>query len=358
MDSEKVNNFEELKLFLENIQFGKVLLSEIEMYDLISKCHEQYFTKENMKNPDQLKIIFKLLYSGMSFAAGIFKYRNQYNVSAQFYKRFEVIADFAKDNNLMKLLSWIDFSYNLSYLLYHTNEDYAAINRCNWISSKYLRKTKRRENYERIIKEEDKHPKSHSDYIIYLNYLYKICNLGQLISAKTGARNTNSHFYFRQKYFLEKLLYNGEEPFYRNEFITDDLIIEFGSSKHFAVSDPKTFSKGFKRFKINFKRISKGIWLTFFRYLAGYGERPFNIFIADLLIVFLFSLIYSYIDSNSVFYFMNYFYKSLFIFTSFGIYESSNSFLENNKELISLEILLGVIFINGFIVLLTRKLLR
>jgi hypothetical protein len=358
-DKENEFSLEYLKNYFENISKGKIFLSEADVFNLLRKCEEKYFSfNKKIENLEQTKKIFDLLYSNIRLIAGIYKYRNDYNLSSQIYKRFEIIAHFAESKKIMKFISWISYSYSLSFLLYQNNEEFEAINRCNSITSEYFRKEKKKENYKRILQEEDKNPRTHSDYTIYLNYLYKISILGQLICAKVGAKDTISRFFFKQRYFLEKLLYTGDEPFYKNEFITDGLDVSFGSSIIHTVMDEKTFSKGITRFRINFRRRVKALWYSIFRWIAGYGEKPFNLLKASLVIVLIWAMIYSFIETTSIYNFMNYFYQSFFIFTTFGLFDDSILLNSSNKIWMSVEITLGIIFINGFIVILARKLLR
>ncbi|MBK9334399.1 MAG: hypothetical protein IPM96_18825 [Ignavibacteria bacterium] len=162
-------------------------------------------------------------------------------------------------------------------------------------------------------------------------------------------------FYYRQKLFEEKLLYRYIELPYVYRMVIERLYVSIGDSNQHVVLDEREGSKGFKRLRINFKRVCKGLRYTLFRKITGSGEKPFNILNTSIIIVVLWSMIYSFIETTTIFNFMNYFYQSFFIFTTFGLFDNSILLNNTNKIWISLEIALGIIFINGFIVVLHKK---
>lgn len=325
---------------------------------MISLCEVKFFCNYNLTNQEQSKIIFGLLFHYIRYSAGIYRYRSEYIKSVQIYKRFENTAMYANSKNLMNYISWVDYNYTLSYLLYHTNEDFESMSRCLSITSDYFNKKIRIENLNRIFLEENKNPKSHSDKVSYLNYIYKFLNLAQVICNKTGAKDEISQIIFKQFNIREKLLFLGEDIYYKNKFVIDNFNFNFGGSKIYVFLDEKFNQNNFKKIIINIKRFFKASIYKVFRLIAGYGEKPFNLLPTSIVLVLTFSFIYSYIETTSFFNFLNYFYHSFFIFTSFGLNENLELNNSATKLWIVLEIAIGIIMIDGFIVLLAKKYLR
>lgn len=100
------------------------------------------------------------------------------------------------------------------------------------------------------------------------------------------------------------------------------------------------------------------MFYTILRLTSGYGEKPIRFLLVSFVTIFIFAAIYSFAETNSFYNILNYFYQSIFIYSSFGLFDNSITLNSMNKFLISTEIALGIISINGFIVMLARKYLR
>ncbi|MBK9334398.1 MAG: hypothetical protein IPM96_18820 [Ignavibacteria bacterium] len=72
---------------------------------------------------------------------------------------------------MIKFNSYVEYLYNLSFMLFHSNEDFESINRCDSITSQYFIKEMRVRNYKRIKSEDENHVENKSDIERYYEYM-------------------------------------------------------------------------------------------------------------------------------------------------------------------------------------------
>lgn len=355
--SESEATYENIKKYFNSINEGKIIFNIDEYIKIIKIYSKKYFNiKEKEENYHIAKNIATEIYNNVIFISNLYIRKLDYLQSSRLIRSLETDIHIATNNKMIKYIARTEYMYRLAFLLSKVDEYYEAINRCESVTSEYL--TRKNELKELINYEEDNQQKDISNYSYYLNYLILFSKLAQSICEKSGTRNQIGKFYFREKLFMEKLLFRSDMPPYvyqmtslRNNIVSNDSVITIVLSEKFQ-------KKGFKLLLVNSKNKIKGVLQFFLRLTTGYGEKPLRILMLSLLMIIIFGISFSLSNNNNIYNLFDYLYQSLLIFNSFGLYDSmiSDSFI--NRILISIEIFFGIILINGFIILLARKILR
>lgn len=347
-------SFENLKTYFEEIRLKPVSMEDY--ISTIKKYNEKYFynnSEEISKN--ELKNIAHSIYYNFRSIAGRMYNKGELHNAMKFMQKMDLSVRLFSDKNAITKLEELDFNLMLAYMLYINNADFEAYIKCSTPTSEYFNSQK--EVLKRIKCEEEKIKKSHSDLAMYYNNLICFSKFAQIICAKTGNKGEIGMHYWTEKYFEEKLCYLLEEISSVYQMIAAKQWVWESDVLQTLIVDNTPNRSRMQRLKKNMKMYLNALNLTFFRFISGYGEKPVRLLIASGIIIIIFGLLYSLREnqwSNS----LEYIYRSLLVFFSFGFIDNFIKQDSINKVLFSTEIFLGIIFINGYIVTLARKLFR
>ena len=322
----------------------------------IKKYSEKFFyAKEDICIDSEVKSIAIEIYHNVRSHVGTLLNKGDNFIAMKLLQKLELDITLMCNKKYIKKLDELEYRLMLTYMLYLNNNDYEAYNKCSISTSEYF--TAKKLLNERIGNEEEKIRKSHTDKAMLFNYLICFSKFAQIICHKTGLKDEISMSYWNEKYFTEKLCFLNENLSPVFQMITAKNWVWEGDIIQTIIIDDH-YTNRYYKFKSKTMIFLKAIKLLFLRIVSGYGEKPIRLLITSIAISCLFAFVFSVIDNNLEEYF-DYCYNSILIFFSFGILE--NNLIEQNalnKVIITIEIILGVFFVNGYIVALTRKMFR
>jgi len=357
-NSDEELNYEFLENYFKSNKSNTKFDSETEFFSLIDKYENKYFDFNNKSIDNQIsKKIFERIYREIRVCATVFIENDlNYSRALKYYKAIRGMVMYLDSKKQIKLIDVVEYSYNLCFLMYYCDQTFNAINECDLITSEYFYNLKNIR--QRIMKDEGSKEEGKYAFVKYLEYLILISKLSQLICLKSGIAYQQGEFYYREKFFSEKLYFRDEDPPYVYQMVHTRFYVSIGNSFEYVVSDEKSSKKGYQKLKITCKRFIKGLLYAIFRIISGYGEKPERLLYSSIFTIIIFGVLYSIFETGTFLNFLEFSDLSLYIFTSFGLNDSKLLLSESSKIALALEIIIGIIFINGFIVTLTRKLMR
>lgn len=303
-----------------------------------------------------LENLFTLLFDEFRRLTNLSIEFEEYRRSCFLFRQFETTAMYARVRKLMSFNSWLEYHYDLCMMLHITYHDIDALHRIDSLIGTYA--SQKEEVLKRIREEDDLQLKSISDLSYFYSYLINHCLLAIVVCNKTGNRHRLSKFMFYEKLLTEKLHYTKDELNYEFQFAGLKRRYFFTNEIGHSVLNPRNFVKGWKLRIMNTKYFAYGLLYSLLRITTGFGEKPQRLLIVSLIIVFVFSTLFSFLNVQPNLNPFSYWFESLTIFSTFGLMENTLDMNLATRIAVAVEILLGILCMNGFIVLLARKYLR
>ncbi|HEY3252084.1 MAG TPA: ion channel [Ignavibacteria bacterium] len=298
-----------------------------------------YLIKDNKESSNKRELC-EILFSELTKLIGtlIEGYDDEKQIMKAFYK-FEIYVILLHQE---KIIDYADFlRYFHGYILFSS-----IVHEYNYGLLKCY-------DLIRIFNEKKKELKRNLNINEYLHCLEM--NLGAIKFGKVMSQNAgldNSYFSYWEKDLIKRIYVRGYD-------VSDILMVlkkpsyvsTGGKMLHaFTRSEPKLFEKMWIYFK--------GITWHILKYTVGYGEKPFRLLITSFIFIFTFGFAYYYFNLIESKDFFNNLYFSLLTFATFGFSENNSNAKLIFKIIVSLEVLLGLLCINSYIVVLAKKLFR
>lgn len=354
IESDKIFNPSELIEYFEKIQLGKInfhLDHYLQFIDLHFRHYTGNYNEEiSMKNKD---ILMKLYYDTL-FWVGIWLERKEYKYSLYILLKIESYIRNMYYHKVICYKTYIEYYCKLIYLQSILNEEQYALLHCTVLLDDLFLNYKDKKI--EINKNNEERNEGYNEFNYCVEKMIGISKIAQSMATKTGLNDYYGKYYFYEKYFTEKSYFNFYDPIPFYKIISPIQWHVSGNRVIHGIMDEK--KKGFRKVKQIFRLLGKGTFLYIFRKISKYGENPFKLLVYALLTILIFTFIYVSLLNNPYNNFFDSFYFSFLTFTTFGLSDVNIKYDLYTKICLMIEISLGIVFINGFIVLLARKILR